>query len=117
MQLEFTYAVTPDEHGAVDGRDLARQLIGNAYRLLVPYVAACPACADNLFTAIANQTIEAIHDDTRAKGNKLAGFFYSVRPPGPERDQGEKDHLEAAEDETIALLREVTGTDPHSHEG
>ena len=89
MPLELTYTVEPDEHGVIDGRDLARQMIGNAYRLLVPYVSACPACADNLFTAIANQALDAMHEDARAKG-KLAGFFYSVRPPGPERDQGEK---------------------------
>jgi len=42
MRLEFTIRVEPDEHGVFDGRELARQLIGNAYRLLVPYVRACP---------------------------------------------------------------------------
>jgi hypothetical protein len=39
MPLEFTIRVEPDENGVFDGRDMARQLIGNAYRLLlVPYV-------------------------------------------------------------------------------
>jgi hypothetical protein len=38
MPLEFTYRVEPDENGFFDGRELVRQLIGNAYRLLVPYV-------------------------------------------------------------------------------
>jgi len=115
MPLELTYTVEPDEHGVIDGRDLARQMIGNAYRLLVPYVSACPACADNLFTAIANQALDAMHEDARAKG-KLAGFFYSVRPPGPERDEGEKAHLAAARDKTVALLLKATGAEPHQHE-
>jgi hypothetical protein len=115
MPLEFTYDVAPDEHGIFDGRELARQFIGNAYRLLVPYVAACPACADNLFSAIANRTIEELHQEARDKG-KLAGFFMSTRT-GTERDQGEKAHLEAARDATIELLREATGAaEPHSHE-
>jgi hypothetical protein len=68
MPLEFTYRVEPDEHGVCDGRELARQMIGNAYRLLVPYVNACPACADKLFGVIANRTIEELHQDAREKG-------------------------------------------------
>jgi hypothetical protein len=114
MPLEFTYRVDADEHGVFDGRELARQLIGNAYRLLVPYVAACPACADNLFGVIANRTIEELHQEARDKG-KLAGFFMSSRT-GKERDEGEKAHLAAARDATVELLREATGEAPHDHQ-
>jgi hypothetical protein len=68
MTLEFTYHVEPDENGVFDGRELARQLIGNAYRLLVPYVKACPACTDSLFSAIAN--LRALPPRT-ARGPKM----------------------------------------------
>jgi hypothetical protein len=112
MPLEFTYNVEPDEHGVFDGRELARQLIGNAYRLLVPYVRACPACADNLFSAIANRTIEELHQEARNKG-KLAGFSTSARTGG-DREAGITAHLDAATPETIKLLREVG--ELHEHE-
>jgi hypothetical protein len=116
MPLEFTYRVEPDEHGVFDGRELARQMIGNAYRLLVPYVRACPACADNLFSAIANRTIEELHREPAEKGGHLAGFSMSARPAGAERDEGVKAHLEAATPATAQLLREATGAEPHQHE-
>jgi len=65
-----TSAIEPDEHGVFDGREMARQLIGNAYRVLVPYVSGCPACTDNLFGVIANRTIEEIHQPTTRKAAK-----------------------------------------------
>jgi hypothetical protein len=113
MPLEFTIRVEPDEHGVFDGREMARQLIGNAYRLLVPYVRACPACTDSLFSAIANRTIEEIHQADREEG-KLAGQIMSTRT-GEERTAGEKAHLEAATAATLELLREATGAEPHEH--
>ena|SRR5438874_351488 len=108
MPLEFTYHVEPDEHGVFDGRELARQLIGNAYRLLVPYVKACPACADSLFSAIANRTIEELHQEAREKGT-IGGFSMSART-GDERQAGVDAHLKSATAATAQLLREATGT-------
>jgi hypothetical protein len=116
MPLEFTIRVEPDEHGVFDGREMARQLIGNAYRLLVPYVKACPACSDNLFSAIANKTIEDIHQADREDGKGLAGSIMSTRT-GEERAAGEKAHFEEATAATIQLLREATGEEPHDHGG
>lgn len=112
MPLEFTIRVEPDEHGVFDGREMARQLIGNAYRLLVPYVNACPACTDNLFGVIANCTIEEIHQADREEG-RLAGSIMSTRT-GEERTAGEKAHLEAATAATMQLLREA-GAAAHEH--
>jgi hypothetical protein len=105
VPLEFTYHVEPDENGVFDGRELARQLIGNAYRLLVPYVKACPACADALFSVIANRTIEELHQEAREKGS-MGGFSMSART-GDERQPGVDAHLEAATPATIDLLREA----------
>jgi hypothetical protein len=76
MPLEFTIRVEPDENGVFDGREMARQLIGNAYRLLVPYVSACPACSDNLFSAIANRTSESF---ISARGTLAGGTCASSR--------------------------------------
>jgi len=113
MPIEFTFAVEPDEHGIFDGRELARKFIGSAYHLLVPYVSACPACADNLFSAIANGVIEELHQEGRDRG-KLEGFFMSRRT-GPERDEGETAHLAAARAETVELLRKGDAQN-HAHE-
>ena len=46
--IELGYDSDPDEFGIHDGRQLARQLIADAYRLLIPYVNACPICAADL---------------------------------------------------------------------
>lgn len=60
MQIELIFDVVPDEFGVIDGRKLAQELISAAYQILVPYVRGCPACADNLFSGIANQAIEEL---------------------------------------------------------
>ena len=112
MALQFTFAVTPDEHGVYDGRELARQFIGTAYRLLVPYVNACPACSDNLFNVIADRVIEELHRQGRDKGD-LEGFFYSILK-GEERDSGAKAHFAAATETTLEMLHQGNAT-AHEH--
>jgi len=113
MPIEFTFKVEPDEHGIFDGRELARQFVGSAYRLLVPYVSVCSACTDNLFSTIANGVIEELHQQGRDKG-KLEGFFMSTRS-GDERHAGERAHLAAARPETVELLRKGDAQN-HAHE-
>jgi hypothetical protein len=61
--IELGYDSHPDEYGIHDGRELARQLVADAYRLLIPYVNACPACAGSLLTVICSQVTEAVHKD------------------------------------------------------
>jgi hypothetical protein len=116
MPLQFTISVEPDEHGVFDGREMARQLIGNAYRVLVPYVSGCPACTDNLFGVIANRTIEEIHQADHAEGGKtrLDVQIMSTRT-GEARAAGEKAHFQAASADIARLLREA-GAQQHEHE-
>ena len=66
IQIQFTTG--PDANGVVSGMDLAREMIMDAYRLLAPYAGVCPACADDLFTCIANEAIENLHARRRATG-------------------------------------------------
>jgi hypothetical protein len=114
MAIELSYKIDPDEHGVFDGRDLARQLIGDAYRLLVPYVNARPACADNLFSVIANGMIDELHQQAQEKG-KLPGFFLTTGQDKQERTAAERAHLAAATDATAELLRQG-GKQPHRHD-
>ena len=102
MPLELKFDVKADEHGVFDGRELAQELIGTAYRLLAPYVHGCPACTDTLFTVIGNRVIDQLHQH---KGEALSGGFY-YKGKAEEREQGERAHLEAAHDSTLELLRE-----------
>jgi hypothetical protein len=61
--IELGYISDADEYGIHDGRDLARQLVADAYRLLIPYVNACPACAANLLAAVSTQVAETVRKD------------------------------------------------------
>jgi hypothetical protein len=114
MTIEFTFDVTPDENGVFDGRELARKFIGSACHLLVPYVSACPACCDNLFSAIANGVIEELHREGRERG-KLEGFFMTTGDDPEQRTAAQKAHLAAAREETVELLRKGDAQN-HAHE-
>lgn len=61
--LELIFDVEPDTYGVIDGRELASALVQTAYALLTPYVEACPACADDLFSAVANTAIQLMHQE------------------------------------------------------
>jgi hypothetical protein len=108
MALELKFDVKPDEHGVFDGRDLAEQLIYVAYRLLVPYVNACPACTDSLFTVIANNVIENLHHGD----GMLPGTVYA-KGEGEERHKAETAHFNATVDRTRELLRQGNATHDH----
>ncbi|MCJ2097478.1 hypothetical protein [Methylobacterium sp. E-046] len=108
MHLETTWDVQIDEHGVIDGRELARQMIASAYLALVPYVDACPACADDLFSAIANK---AIHD-VRQEGMTGAGLYVGPTPAHLSQAEAEEAHLRASVETTRAMLE---GTGHHHH--
>ena len=77
---------------------MARALIGDAYRLLLPNVNSCPACGDNLFSVLANGAIEEIHQSRDLNGNVMAVG------QGPEREPAMRAHFEGAVDGTRQLL-------------
>jgi hypothetical protein len=64
-------------------------------------VKACPACADTLLSAIANRSIEELHQEAREKGT-MGGFSMSART-GDERQPGVDAHLEAATPATVGF--------------
>ena len=105
--LQLEYDVTADEHGVFDGRVLARMMIAHAFDLLVPYVEACPACADQLFSLIANEVLAQAHADG------LSGILLvPIGAPGSaERADAQERHLAAAAETTRALLQ----TGGHTH--
>jgi hypothetical protein len=95
--IELGYVSDHDEYGVHDGRKLARQLIADAYKMLIPY-AACPQCADALFAAISGQAIEAIRRDG------MQSIVLWDRKPGLEKPTAAAAHLRSAQAHTAELL-------------
>jgi len=102
--VELEFDVSADEDGVISGLELARKMIRDAYKLLVPYVNACPACADSLFGAMANAEIAALHKQ-RGQKAPLPSIILSRLPDGPEKDAAIRRHL-AAHKARISLLIE-----------
>jgi hypothetical protein len=112
--IELSYDIDADENGMFDGRKLARQLIGDAFRLLVPYVHSCPGCTDALFTVIANDIMGELHEQSRESG-QLQGFMFCTEEDPAKRAEIEKVHLAAASAETARLLKQAA-EQTHSHD-
>ncbi|WP_244832489.1 hypothetical protein [Caballeronia sp. TF1N1] len=110
-KLQFTFDVDPDANGVYDGRELAKQFIGAAFKLLVPYVDGCPACADNLMTAIANDVMEQLHEEGRQQGGLESGTYSTGDPAS--KALRVREHLDASKEETAAILG-ITG-EGHTH--
>ena len=96
--LELTYDIKPDEHGVIDGRQLASELIADAYKLLMPYAQDCPACANALFTVIANAEIDAWKHSTTQKSMLFSGLYDG------DAEEGVRRHLAETEAGTQCLI-------------
>ena len=105
--LQLDFAITPDEDGVFDGRDLARGLVQAAYRLLVPYTHACPACTDAMFSAVANDAISEVLAEAEPTGTMMV----NGDDPGHHRFLK---HMEATHGKTESLL-EKGGVQVHDH--
>ncbi len=115
--LNLEYDDVPCDNGVFDGVELAEQLINDAYKLLVPYAEACPACSDHLFTAVANEVLENIHGEAKEKDNNSILALYQVENEEEKKCAMEK-HLERHQARTAQLLelgRAIFGEDDHSH--
>lgn len=98
--LQLEYDLEPDEHGVFDGREIARHLIGTAYRLVATYTGGCPSCTDKLISAIANQVIEGIWQDLKPDGSLRSAVITAGDAP----EDAYRAHLAAAEASTRAML-------------
>jgi hypothetical protein len=104
--IELGYVSDPDEYGIHDGRDLARQLVADAYRLLIPYVNDCPTCAADLLKVIADQVAETVRRD-----GMRSIVLWDTRP-SLDKPTASAAHLRATAARTGELL---AGTPRHEH--
>ena len=104
FQLELEYDDIPGSDGIFDGVELARQLINDAYKLLIPYTNHCPGCADNMFTAVANEVLETIHREAKEKNDFNGLVLYTVKDEQGQK-QAMENHLQRHKDRTEKLLK------------
>ncbi len=104
--IELGYASEPDEYGIHDGRELARQLIADAYKLLIPYANACSDCTDSLFSAVAGKVMQS----ERQKG--MSAIVLWDRKPALDKPTAAAAHLREAGARTAELL---AGMPKHEH--
>lgn len=104
--IELGFVSDRDEYGVHDGRELARQLIADAYKLLVPYANACPECTDSLFAAIARQVSQSVQQQ-----GMPSIVLWDTRP-GLDKPTATAAHLRAAAARTGELM---TGMPKHEH--
>ena len=96
MQLEYT--IYKDEYGIFDGRDLARDLINDAVKLLLPYAKGCPACTDDLFSVIANEVLAQTHSENNHGNTPYAGLVMGAHSNLKERDEAFDAHRHHTEE-------------------
>ena len=106
--IELGYDSDPDEYGVHDGRAVARQLIADAYRLLIPYANACPDCAENLLGAISAQVVAAI------RKNGMPSIVLWDTRPGLDKPAAAAAHLRLAGARTGELLAAMPKHEHHS---
>jgi hypothetical protein len=104
--IELGYDSVPDEFGIHDGRRLARQLVADAYRLLIPYANACPTCTADLLQVISAQVASEVGE----KGMTSIVFWDARR--GLDKAAAAASHLRMAHARTAEML---VGTPKHEH--
>ena len=91
------------EGGVVDGRELAAEMLSDAWRLLLPYVKGCPACVENMLVSLAAREI----------GKVIGGEEWKTKDPSirfwdknvTDREAAFRAHLERTAGATATLLR------------
>ena len=104
--IELGYDSEPDEYGVHDGCKLARQLIADAYRLLIPYADACPACVDEMFRKLSEQ----VSADVGKAG--MTSIVFSDARRGLDKATASAAHLRQGRARIAEMLG---GVGPHDH--
>lgn len=102
--LQFDYEAAPDEDGIYDGRALAREMIADAYKLLVPYGDGCRARVDDLFMALVNEEIAGIYAEAARSGHVPNVILGAGEGEGSNLDERMSRHKERTKSVTTMLL-------------
>ncbi|WP_412033192.1 hypothetical protein ACLIR7_08885 [Nitratireductor aquimarinus] len=108
VRLEF--AALEDRHGIIDGLTLARAMIAEAHKLLVPYAGADAPCSE-IFDILMGQAFT----------DNLADGMPSIVMPAehglPDYEKRRRAHLDDARDRVAALLAEGREAQRHYWNG
>ncbi len=94
----------------VDGRELASELIVDAWRLLIPYAKECPACAGQMLAALMGEVIPKAEAEWKRLGKAPSLQFWKAG--AAERPEELEAHIKRTEAFTRRLLKVKDG---HKH--
>ena len=104
--LSFDYEARI-EGGAVDGRELAAEMIAGAWKLLLPYAKGCPACAENMLEALAAREIGKMTESESWKKKDPAMRFWDRGVE--DRESAWTAHIDRTKEATMAVLKAPHG--------
>lgn len=107
--IELGYDAVMDGD-VVDGRELASELIVDAWRLLIPYAKECPACTGSMLAALMNEVIPKAEAEWERLGKAPSLQFWKVGVA--ERPEEFEAHMQRTEAFTRRLLKAKDG---HKH--
>lgn len=108
--LELTFDIEPDQYGIVNGVELAGQMIEYSAVLLAAYVNSCPGCLDNIFSAVANRSLEHLHTQIH-DGRRFLGLLHV----GDDAEGSHAAHLALMEPLVLSLLNSSPEEEEHQH--
>lgn len=100
--LELKYPIEADEHGVIDGIRLSTAMIRSAVDVLIPYIGTCGGCIDTAFGKIANEVLEAIHQEI--KNGDSNAMIFTPGLNGAERDAAITAHMDDSQEAIHELL-------------
>lgn len=95
--VTLEYRAAEDEHGIVDGLALARELIGDAHRLLTFYAAPDAPCSE-LFETLMTEAF------TANLANGLPSLVIGAETGSADYENRQRAHLRDARDRVLVLL-------------
>jgi len=116
VELELGYDARLDEYGVYDGRDIARELIRDAVKFLVPYAGECPACTGDLFSVIANEVLEELSPNVGEASRMVESYRLTGHKDAEEGAEAFVEHMRQTEAKTKALLAKAHRSDGHGHD-
>jgi hypothetical protein len=98
--ITFEYPGALDEFGVIDGRELAKRLIDDAFSLLVPYAKGCRECSISLFTGFANPVILGAVQEEILKG-RVCSYKGDTKEENTKFFEAHRDKTQAVTDAAL----------------
>ncbi|GJL59700.1 MAG: hypothetical protein NPIRA03_25570 [Nitrospirales bacterium] len=115
-ELALDYTVQCDPNGVVDGRSLAKEMIGDAFKLLATYGYPCIGCCSIFFNQICDEVLAEM-DQARNTTGQVPTLHFCMKDHGG-KDQQNKvflEHVEKVRGEIKKAIKEGRMAGCHQH--